>query len=278
MTAESSKSLIVTADDFGFDSAVNAAVLRAYREGFLGFASLMVLRPGAKEAAAMARDNPGLGVGLHLELCAESPATAGLRYALDAKARAGVESEIRAQIETLLLLGVNPTHADGHCNIHVHPVIFPALCRLCREYGIPRVRLPSGELSACLDYPGTRDVLSPLLLSGLFAAMALCLRPSSKGLCVPRTWGLLRSGRMSEDYLLWLAPRLPKGLTELYFHPREAAAGAMADGPTSTHQSVAELEALLSPRARRALVESGVEFVSAARRRVPGPGRPSSAP
>ena len=132
--------LIATADDFGDTPHVNAAVLRAYREGILRFASLMVLRPAAAEAARIARENPGLGVGLHLELCADKPEMAGARYFFDSKARAGLEGEIRAQIEALLKLGVTPTHIDGHINVHVHPVIFPAVCRLAREYGIPRVR------------------------------------------------------------------------------------------------------------------------------------------
>ena len=82
--------LITTADDFGDTPQVNAAVLQAYREGVLRFASLMVLRPAAAEAARIAKDNPGLGVGLHLELCADAPEKAGMRYFFDPKARAGL--------------------------------------------------------------------------------------------------------------------------------------------------------------------------------------------
>jgi len=261
----SPKSLIVTADDFGFSADVNAAVVRAHREGILRFASLMVLRPAAKEAARLAEENPGLGVGLHLELCADRPEKAGLRYFFDAKARAGVEGEIRAQFDALLALGVEPTHVDGHINIHVHPVIFPALCRVAREYGVPRVRLPSGELSANLDYPQDSDpVLPRLVLAGTFAAMRGLIDGAADGLRVPRTWGLLRSGRMTEDYVLWLLKNLPDGVTELYFHPcADPASEAPADRPTPTHQSVSELRSLLSPRVRAALASSGAELVAA---------------
>lgn len=258
------KSLIVTADDFGFDSPVNAAVIRAHREGILRFASLMVLRPAAAEAAALAKENPRLGVGLHLELCAAEPARAGMRYFFDRKARAGLEAEIRAQIEALLALGLKPTHVDGHCNVHVHPVIFPALCRLAREYGIPRVRLPAGEISACLDYPGTDDVLAPLILAGVFSVMGGWVRGSAQGLQVPRAWGLLRSGTMTEDYVLRLLDRLPDGLTEFYFHPRADPESLVTGRPTATHQTATELETLLSPRVRRRIEELGVELVSRA--------------
>jgi hypothetical protein len=258
----SSKALFVTADDFGYSPEVNAAVLRAHREGILRFASLMALRPAAAEAAAMAKDAPGLGVGLHLELCADEPEKAGLRYFFDAKARAGVEGEIRRQIETLLELGVKPTHADGHINIHVHPVIFPALCRLAREYGIPRVRLPSGELRPSLSFPSDEPVLPKLALAGVFGALGLCLRGSARGLRVPRTYGLLRSGLMSEDYAVWLLSLLPEGDCEIYFHPCADPATAVTGAPRPTHQSYSELLTLISPRVREALEASGAALAA----------------
>ena len=260
----SRKTLIVTADDFGDSPEVNAAVLRAHREGVLRFASLLVDRPDAAEAAAMAKDAPGLGVGLHLELCADAPEKAGLRYFFDAKARAGVEGEIRRQIEALLALGVKPTHADGHMNIHVHPVIFPALCRLAREYGIPRVRLPSGELSAKLSYPSSDPALPSFLLAAVFGAMRTWIKAAAQGLRVPRTWGLLRSGLMTEDYVLWLISRLPEGETEIYFHPCADPATAVTDSPQPTHQTFTELQTLTSPRVRAAIEAAGISLESAA--------------
>ncbi len=254
--------LYVTADDFGDSAEVNEAVVRAYREGVLRFASLMVLRPAARAAAALARENPGLGVGLHLELCADAPEKAGLRYFFDARARAGVEAEIRAQIEALRALGVTPTHIDGHINVHVHPVIFPAVCRVAREYGIPRVRLPSGEFAASLSAAPDDPVIPRLALAGTFAAMGVWVRGAARGLEVPTTWGLLRSGRMSEDYVVGLLSRLPQGPTEIYFHPHQDPATAAHGTPTATHQSYSELQTLLSPRVRRALEESGAELAS----------------
>ena len=60
--------LIVNADDFGLSPSVNAAVIRAHREGILTSASLMVNEPGFDEAVKLAQENPRLGVGLHLTL------------------------------------------------------------------------------------------------------------------------------------------------------------------------------------------------------------------
>src|SRR5512146_2453166 len=58
--------LIVNADDFGGSADINQAIIRAHREGILTSASLMVNEPAVDEAVALARENPRLGVGLHL--------------------------------------------------------------------------------------------------------------------------------------------------------------------------------------------------------------------
>ncbi len=57
--------LIVNGDDFGRSPGINTAIIRAHREGVLTSASLMVNEPAASEAIALARQNPGLAVGLH---------------------------------------------------------------------------------------------------------------------------------------------------------------------------------------------------------------------
>ena len=62
------KRLIVNADDFGLSRSVNEAVIRAHREGILTSASLMVNESGFDEAVRLAKENPRLGVGLHLTL------------------------------------------------------------------------------------------------------------------------------------------------------------------------------------------------------------------
>ena len=62
------KFLIVTADDFGLDVAVNEAVQQSHVNGILTAASLMVAAPAAAQAVEVARSLPGLRVGLHVVL------------------------------------------------------------------------------------------------------------------------------------------------------------------------------------------------------------------
>src|ERR1700680_3490540 len=58
--------LIVNADDFGISEEVNVAIIRAHKEGILTSASLMVTGTAFDHAVRLARENPHLGVGIHL--------------------------------------------------------------------------------------------------------------------------------------------------------------------------------------------------------------------
>lgn len=262
--------MIVTADDFGSSAEVNKAVVAAYQDGVLRYASLMVLRPHAQDAVLMARENPGLGVGLHLEMCGEKPALWGLRYYFDPRHRRQIAGRIRAQIEKFLSFGLKPTHIDGHFHLHVHPAIFPILADLAREYRIPRTRLPAGEFGIWLRRSPIHRRLagsaSRGALAGTFAALKTVLERNAKGLVVPeRTFGLLRSGLMDEEYVLFLLSNLPEGLTEIYFHPSASARDRAKDSgaaPAPSHRSYAELAALTSPRVRKFLEEARIALVA----------------
>lgn len=245
--------VIITADDFGLTRPLNAAVVRAHTEGVLRYASLMTDGEAASEAYDLARRHPGLGVGLHLDLCRAAPELWGLKYFFLPSHRRRVEPEIRRQFELLLENGIKPTHADGHLNIHVHPVVFPALARACRTYGAPRLRLPAGEAGACLRRGGP-GLGGRLAQAAVFAVLGALLRPSAAGLEVPeRCYGLLRSGLMKEDYVLAVLDGLEEGLCELYFHPSDDPATAVDGRPTPSHHTYSELETLLSPRLRARL-------------------------
>ncbi|HEU4340947.1 MAG TPA: ChbG/HpnK family deacetylase, partial [Candidatus Binatia bacterium] len=60
------KYLIVNADDFGQSHGINRGIITAYGDGIVTSASLMVRWPAAADAAAYARKQPGLSVGLHI--------------------------------------------------------------------------------------------------------------------------------------------------------------------------------------------------------------------
>src|SRR4029434_4221899 len=65
------KQLIVNADDWGLTPAVNRGVVRAFQDGIVTSASLLVTGSAFEEAVVLARQNPELDVGLHLALVEE---------------------------------------------------------------------------------------------------------------------------------------------------------------------------------------------------------------
>ena len=65
---------IFNADDFGISKGVNAAIVKAHREGILNSASLMINQKYADDAVKLAKEMPNMEIGLHLNLTNEYPA------------------------------------------------------------------------------------------------------------------------------------------------------------------------------------------------------------
>ncbi len=286
-----SKSLIVTADDFGLHPAVNEAVEQAHRQGILTAASLMVGGGAAVDAVRRARELPSLRVGLHLVL-ADGLATLapglipgladetghmdaamftrGVRYFAMPSVRRQLEAEIRAQFAAFARTGLVLDHVNVHKHFHLHPTLLSLLLRIGREYGMRAVRVPdeplwfaaasdrSAAVARVLIRPWVSLVKHRLRRAGMFHN--------------DHIFGIACSGAMNEEVLLKIIARLPAGVTEIYLHPaatQEAIASSMAD-----YRHGDELAALLSPRVRAAIGEAGVEcggfrdFLRAAGRRA----------
>jgi len=274
------RALIVNADDFGLSPEVNAGVLRAHREGVLTSGSLMVGAVACDEAVAAANDHPALDVGLHLVLCQGSsvlpaaelggivdaggrfrtnPTVAGLSYFFDRRLRDKLRAECRAQIERHLKLVGHLNHIDGHLNLHVHPVVADILIELAAEYQVPCIRLPREPVFTTLAL--ARDHLRRKLVEAVICSSlsARARRKMAERGILSTDWlfGLHQSGNLSAAYLLGLIARLPKGTTELYFHPAADIGGL----PPSPHAQM-EVELLTSPKLRAALDAHGVRLTT----------------
>ncbi|MGH7905247.1 MAG: hopanoid biosynthesis-associated protein HpnK [Candidatus Binataceae bacterium] len=254
--------VIVTGDDFGFSPAVNAGILRAHQAGVLRGTSLMVTGAAHAEAAAMARENPGLDAGLHLVVCRgesvlaparlagavdgagrfrDSPVLAGMTYFFNRRIRAAMRDEYRAQIETHLRLTGYLNHIDGHLNFHVHPAIADTLVALAVEYHVPCMRIPREPVLTTILL--ARDhVIRKLTEGAIFRLLSRRMRRKMRErglLSTDWLFGLHQSGNWSERYLTGVIGRLREGVTELYFHP--AAATGAADAPSAGQREVALL-------------------------------------
>jgi hopanoid biosynthesis associated protein HpnK len=263
--------LIVNADDFGASPSINQAVIRAHQDGILTTASLMVNEPACADAVRLAKENPRMGVGLHLTLLmghsalspekipglvnaqgefSNSPVGVGMRYFFQPGLRAQLRAEIHAQFEKFRATGLTLDHVNGHLHMHLHPVVFSILMQDAAALGITHLRL-------------TRDCLarSRRMARGRWfyrvshAVIYEMLSKRARGPLRERgirhaqiTFGLLQTAQVDEEYVLKLLPELPPGDSELYSHP-------------SLHEAKPEFEALVSPRAKKLVRDLGITLI-----------------
>ena len=135
------RQVIFTADDFGLSEAVNEGIERAYRDGMLSSASLMVGGAAVEDAVRRARTMPGLRIGLHVVVI-EGPSVLphgdipllvneqglfpsdsvrlGMRYFFLPEVRQQLRREIAAQFRAFGETGLRLDHADAHKHMHLH--------------------------------------------------------------------------------------------------------------------------------------------------------------
>ncbi len=270
-TPAAGRRLIVNADDFGRSHSVNEAVVRAHREGILTTASLMVNEAACNEAVALARENPKLGVGLHLTLlCGKStlpperipglvnaqgefgnrPVDVGMSYFFKHDLREQLRAEIHAQFEKFRATGLPLDHVNGHLHLHLHPTVFRILMEDAVPLGLRHMRLTRDSLSR-----SRRMTRGHWFYRVSHAAIYEWLSRRARGPLQQRgirhaqiTFGLLQNARVDEEYILKLLPELPPGDSELYSHP-------------SLDEFKHEFDALVSPRVKERVGKLGIELI-----------------
>jgi predicted glycoside hydrolase/deacetylase ChbG (UPF0249 family) len=126
------KHVIFNADDFGASPGINRGILESHTRGVVTSTSLMVTGRAVREAVAMARDHPGLAVGLHWDICGED------ERAFDVEDLAAVRGEFRRQLDAFQeLLGRPPTHVDSHRHVHQAERLFPLFAELVAPLQVP---------------------------------------------------------------------------------------------------------------------------------------------
>ena len=271
MASPEKRRLIVNADDFGLSASVNAAVLRAHRNGILTTASLMVNEPGFEEAVQLAKENPQLGVGLHLTFLmghaalppekipglvngrgefSNSPIGVGLRYFFQRRLREQLRAEIHAQFEKFHATGLKLDHVNGHLHLHLHPTIFEILMADAETLRLTHLRLTQDCLarSRRMSHGHRFYKLSHAAIFEYLSRRARTVLAAKKINHTQITFGLLQDSRVDEEYVLKLLPELPPGDSELYSHP-------------SLDKFKHEFEALVSARVRKQVNQLGIELI-----------------
>jgi hopanoid biosynthesis associated protein HpnK len=263
--------LIVNADDFGGSPAINQAVIQAHRDGILTTASLMVNEPGLAEAVQLARENPRLGVGLHLTLLmghsalppekipglvtadggfSDNPVAVGMRYFFQRGLRSQLRAEIHAQFAKFRATGLTLDHVNGHLHLHLHPVVFSILMEDAAVLGIRHLRLTRDCLARSRRMGSGRwgYRLSHAVIYELLAQRARAPLRARNIRHAQITFGLLQTAQVDEEYILKLLPELPDGDSELYSHP-------------SLGEAKHEFAALISPRVKKLVTELGITLI-----------------
>lgn len=157
------KKLIINADDFGLDEETVEWTIKGFETGKLTSATIMAGMSGTARAVEFAKAHPQFSFGVHLYLVDEKPMCKpeDIPSMIDTKTGKlwatrqfivrnffglikieDLKREMRAQVESLLALGLKPSHVDGHGHNHRLPQSIKALKALQAEglLGFDRVR------------------------------------------------------------------------------------------------------------------------------------------
>ncbi|MBI4853018.1 MAG: hopanoid biosynthesis-associated protein HpnK [Acidobacteria bacterium] len=275
------KKLIVNADDFGYSTAVNQAIIKAFDQGILTSCSLMVGEEAFSEAVELAKSRPKLAVGLHLVLiCGRAvlpaseipnlvdskgnfpldPFSTGVKYYFSSAAQKELRKEIYAQVEKFASTGLAFSHIDGHLHLHMHPTVFAILAEAAEKFGVKRVRLPRETLIHTLKLRRANLAMKIVwwLVFHLLSVHAKKLLENRGFNSVDRVYGLLESGSMTEDFWLGILPQIKTEFSEIYSHPEISA---LALNSTNLRGNE-ELTALLSEKVRNKLNEHSFELIN----------------
>ena len=221
--------LIVNADDFGQSTGINKGVIQAHEEGIVTSASLMVRWPAAPEAAAYARNRPGLSVGLHVDLCEwmfSGYEWVPMYQVVSLQDARGVRAEVERQLGAFRqFLGKGPTHIDSHQHVHREEPARSILLEISRKLGVP-LREYNPHVCYCGDFYGQTEFGSPF----------------QEGISI--------------EGLVNILIKLKPGITEISCHP------GVSDDPELTAmyriERGAELMTLCDPIVRQYIKEKGI--------------------
>ena len=279
--------LIVNADDFGFTSGVNRAIVEAHTHGVVTSSTLMANGPAFAEAVQLAKTAPRLSIGCHVVLTDGSPALDAAELpsltrdghfrdgmaSFAARAVAGrmnaaeITDEASAQIRKIQAAGIAVSHIDTHKHTHLFPSILRPLLRAAANCGVRALRNPFGprmplRSSQLLTRPSlwTRHVEVRILggFAGKFREVV-----DHEGFAAPNgTLGVVVTGVLDESLFLAIARSIPAGTWEFVCHPGYNDADLQAGKTRLRASRETELRVLTLPAAREVFREQGIELIS----------------
>jgi hopanoid biosynthesis associated protein HpnK len=279
--------LIVNADDFGYTSGVNRAIVEAHSHGVVTSSTLMANGPAFAEAARLAPTAPKLSVGCHVVLTDGVPVLAAAQLpslttnshfrdgmmTFAARAIAGgmnadeITAEATAQIRKLQSAGIAVSHIDTHKHAHLFPAVLRPLLQAAAACGVRAVRNPFGprlplQSSHLLARPGLWRRYAEVRVLGRFAGK-FREAVDQEGFSTPDgTLGIVVTGALDETLFYAIARSIPEGTWEFVCHPGYNDADLQAGKTRLRESRETELRVLTLPAARELLAQQGIELIS----------------
>jgi hopanoid biosynthesis associated protein HpnK len=283
--------LIINADDFGYTSGVNRAIVEAHTRGVVTSATVMANSPGFEEAARLARTVPELSIGCHVVLIDGKPAlpadqvpSLANQDSEDVKFRDGlksfaaraltgrmnaaeIEAEAAAQIRTVQSAGIKVSHIDTHKHTHLFPAVLSPLLRAASACGVRAVRNPLGPR---FPLRSTHLLRRPSFWTR-YAEVRVLRRFARKfreavgreGFSTPDgTLGIEVTGVLDETLFRAIAESIPEGTWEFVCHPGYNDADLLASKTRLRKSRETELRVLTLPDAKQMLSDRGIELIS----------------
>jgi chitin disaccharide deacetylase len=285
------KNLIVNADDFGWAEGVNRGIADAHRRGLVTSTSALANGRAFTSALEVARANPELGVGVHLNLSdgppsappeqvrsllnsdgqfEGSPESLLLRIASRNLELDQIEWEWDAQIRRIQSAGISPSHLDGHKHVQMLPGLFEIAVRLAKKHGIRAIRVAHEEsnLRALLSSAGEQKT-SVVLKQGVQARGLKLLARDARALAdhaglvtTDYFCGIAQTGVLTREGVEKLLTNLPEGTTELMTHPGYVDEDLRRSATRLQESRQTELEILTDARIRKIVATRGIRLIS----------------
>ncbi|HET9409665.1 MAG TPA: ChbG/HpnK family deacetylase [Candidatus Sulfotelmatobacter sp.] len=281
--------LIVNADDFGFTSGVNRAIVEAHTRGIVTSCTLMANGPAFTEAASATRSTPTLDVGCHVVLIDGEPALPAEQIPSLAQAKNGqfrqdlkrfavcavtgrlrpeeIEAEATAQIRKLQSVGIAVSHIDTHKHAHLFPRVLDPLLRGAAACGVRAVRNPFGprmplRSHQLLARPNLWTRFLETRVLGRFASKFRGTVDRQGFVTTDGTLGIEVTGALDERLFRAIAESMPEGTWEFVCHPGYNDAELQSARTRLRESRQLELEVLTLPAARQLLAEHGISLIS----------------
>lgn len=284
------KFLIINADDFGMCRAHNIATAELLKIGSITSATVMAPCKYAHDAVKFSIENPNFAIGIHLTTTSEwrnyrwKPLSENVpslkdpngffyhtsdEFAKSAK-KSEVETELKAQIEYLIKLGLNPSHIDNHMG-SLYGItngdfsLLKLTLELAAKYGLP-FRFPS-KISDDTFKNGTLNIKTKAeTVISEFDRFVDFVRRSgvlTPDYLIPGDWNgeQDKSYESYREYMYALLSGVDNGVSETYIHPAVECEEIKAITPC-WHRRVWEHRLFSDPETVKFIKSNGITVIS----------------